>query len=341
MGHITLNVCQGVGDIFWVYQKFAPYFDRIDFNILLTEFSPRQQRANQIIKILPNVVNVNFKQVPYTEYDSVANGVFHMPEIMQKHHAGEREFNYSCNKLLEEGHRIELIDPAYPIEETVPLPTKEIPMSVYSQVGYICLYVSGDTRDESARKNLGVWEAATWIRLIETIFMKQQVILPVVVVGASIDADIVQNLESLIKSRNIMVTTYIDLEPANLFYVLKNCKLFVAYQSGLSIIADNLDVPQIMLYYPKLHKMLYAWAKKNNIKNKTYQAAIFSQPIVEIVNNLRLPVWMNNTRPRKLTESDLARTIQEAPFKKRKNPPTVLGVALNRYTNSSYKFKKN
>ena len=45
---ITIQVCQGIGDIFWVYQKFAPYFDKINFRCL--NYS-RQRNRNKIIEL--------------------------------------------------------------------------------------------------------------------------------------------------------------------------------------------------------------------------------------------------------------------------------------------------
>jgi ADP-heptose:LPS heptosyltransferase len=76
--------------------------------------------------------------------------------------------------------------------------------------------------------------------------------------------------------------------PIKLLYVLKNSKFFIGYQSGLNVLADNLNVPQLMLYLPFLEKMLYSWPKKQNIESGIYNAAIFKQNINEIIKNIKM-----------------------------------------------------
>lgn len=296
MKRITLNVCQGVGDIFWVYQKFAPYFDIIDFNILITDSGDaRQSRSLAIIKSLPNVGIVNGKMVTPAVYKEIANNVYPMEEIFQQYEYGQMEFEYCCNRPLEEGTRIEDIDPKYPIEEIVPLPIKEykLPGGADWSSGYICFYVSGDTRDLVARKNLEIWDLVTWAQLLEGMFLKLKAIYPVAILGASIDTDVVLNMETVLKSRNFDVGHFIDLEPGHLFDLMKKSKYFVGYQSGLSILADNLDIPQLMIYFQSFKKMKYTWAKKKNLEKKIFQAGLFSDTIKEIVDQLppRFPVW--------------------------------------------------
>jgi hypothetical protein len=58
--------------------------------------------------------------------------------------------------------------------------------------------------------------------------------------------------------------------------ILQRSEFFIGYQSGLNILADNLDTPQMMLYFDNLKPMLYTWCKKENIKTKFF-ATVFSQ----------------------------------------------------------------
>ncbi len=83
------------------------------------------------------------------------------------------------------------------------------------------------------------------------------------------------------------VQTYIDSYPGNVMHILKNSKLYLGYQSGLNIMADNMDVKQVIMYYSMLEKMKYTWCKKENI-GKTFYADMFSSPPREVAKHMTL-----------------------------------------------------
>lgn len=65
----------------------------------------------------------------------------------------------------------------------------------------------------------------------------------------------------------------------NIIYVIKNAQYFVGYQSGLSILADNYNIPQTMLYFNFLGDVMYSWPKNENIKNNIYNSFKFEDNI--------------------------------------------------------------
>src|SRR5262249_13934161 len=135
MKEVTLNVCQGVGDIFWVYQKFAPHVDVINFNIACLPDLDRDDnktvslRATSFLKLLPQVEAVDFIIIPSEQYDRLANGYHSMIPLMAAMKEGSPgPFNYACNRPLEDGIRIEDIDP-FEMQETVPMRTEACPLA--------------------------------------------------------------------------------------------------------------------------------------------------------------------------------------------------------------------
>lgn len=70
---ITIKTVQGVGDVFWVYQKLSPYFDKINFIICVINLDcPVQKRVLPFLKLLPKVDNFKLELVTSEYYDSLA-----------------------------------------------------------------------------------------------------------------------------------------------------------------------------------------------------------------------------------------------------------------------------
>ena len=113
---ITANAPQGIGDIFWAYQRLAPHFDVINFNIMVGDWWRVHTRAKEWLPLLPKVGTVTCKKVDGKIYnDSITrhlplSGVIYQAELYP-----EKEVYYSVNWPLEQGTRLEDTDP-YPVE---------------------------------------------------------------------------------------------------------------------------------------------------------------------------------------------------------------------------------
>jgi ADP-heptose:LPS heptosyltransferase len=286
---ITLNVCQGVGDIFWVYQKFAPHFDRIHFCIthVNSGLDKVQNRAVDFLKTLPKVGIVSSRLVPPEEYQKLIASRYIMRDIMACYERGQRVFDYSCNMPLENGVRLEDIDPDYPIESNVEVNCQYLPMSVEPN-NYVTVYISGATLITEAVNRHQLWSIETWFLFVKAIYQKYELKLPLVIIGASYDELAANRLCSMFKEGGFSATTCIDALAANVNYVLKNSYLLVAYQSGLSILADNFNVKQVMIYFPYLNPMLYTWCKRQHAEDGTFNAETFDKNPQQIIENLRL-----------------------------------------------------
>jgi len=246
---VTLNVCQGIGDTFWVYQKLAPYVNGIHFRIAHVRHVSHKlmSRAEGFIRMWPKTLSVTSFMTTHEAYNMLSQGQFYVPRVLQN--LGPSW--YACNSHLEQGVRLEDIDPHYPPQETVPLQLEPI----HVPPRYIAVYVSGTTDDGPLATKMGTWSEVQWVEFLERIHSS----VPFLFLGASYDQPILERL-----ARRFGSEVEIDRKPTQVLYMLKHCDFFVGYQSGLNVLADNLDVRQLMLYFPYLQPMLYTWCKRQN-----------------------------------------------------------------------------
>jgi hypothetical protein len=270
---ITLNVCQGIGDIMWVYQKFCWHFRKINFNIMTVGNADTiQTRAKEFLKIFPQVGKVETISVTGNCYEKTANTYCPMSDIFK---SDLKTFDYACNHPLEQGIRIEDIDP-YACASSI-----SVPFIPYIKKDYVLAYVSGSTKNSAKH---GSWELCDWFDFISLFYEKFNITTPLVLIGANYDREVQTELSKMLIKNKIESSVHIDLEPKTVTGIIKNAKIFLAYQSGLSILADMLDTKQVMLYYHWLEKLMYSWCKKDHI-DSIYQPFLWSDP-AKIVSRL-------------------------------------------------------
>lgn len=279
--HLWVQVAQGLGDIFWVYQKLSPYFEKINFNISVIGKDSIQKRSEDWLRLLPKCGKVNLKIVTSENYDRMISGRYKVQDVINRFNAGEREIEYCCNRPLEEGVRLEDIDPLPP-EWGVPLVYPALPVPFRE---YVTLYVSGTTKSPIAARDYGIWSVDQWVELLNLVYKKKNLSLPVVLIGAEFDRDTTEEVQKKLTAQGYEVTSCIGKKPERVCNILKRSEFFIGYQSGLNIIADNLKVPQIMVYFPKLYKMLNTWCRKEHI-GTIFHAGIFSEGPAGIAERL-------------------------------------------------------
>lgn len=283
MNEITLNVPQGIGDIFWVYQKFAPYVGAVNFNVMrIGDARPeRQTRALRFLKVLPKVKEIRSLDVPPDRYVRVSKSFFSMEKALLRAREFGASVDYGCNFPLERGVRLEEIDPGYAIEETVSLPVEGSP-APYAR--YVVVYVSGDAVLHGINR-MGLWSPDQWVQLVKLVYKKYGLDLPIVVIGASYDLPAASSVRrALGKFADSFL--FIDLEWPKVFGLLAGAAFFMGHQSGLNVIADQLGTRQLMLYMESIRPMAYAWCKKAHIGPKIFNAGFFSRTPEEIVAGL-------------------------------------------------------
>lgn len=264
---ITVDAVQGLGDIYWIYQKLAPLYDEINLNICVLGLDKIQERSREWIPLFPKIRDCKFRIVKEAEYQIMAATKFKLDETIKQWERGVDSVKYNCNRWLEEGTRIDEID-SHPVQETVDLKLEEFPLPFKD---YITLYVSGSTRHHGKT----VWSLEEWISFVKLIYAKYQVKYPVMIPGAGYDNTVANELASALTNNGIENQVFVGHTPGKVCHLLKNTKLLVGYQSGLNVIADNYDTPQVMMYFNHLVDMRYTWCKRKNMLSR-FNAAIFS-----------------------------------------------------------------
>jgi hypothetical protein len=74
-------------------------------------------------------------------------------------------------------------------------------------------------------------------------------------IGAEFDRDVMNR----ICARHPDIISICQLPPSRLFSVLKHAAFFIGYQSGMSILADNLGIRHLIIYFDKLKAMRDSW----------------------------------------------------------------------------------
>jgi hypothetical protein len=277
MKSITLTVCQGIGDIFWVYQLFAPHVDAIRFRVLHCPGNDRRvaSRATEFISSLAKVQSVTGLFATETDYRKVSHGRFSVEHVLR---AGGGM--YACNDLLENGVRLDACSPL-PIEETVEIPMEPINLPVR----FIAGYVAGGTLVPEQVRRVGVWSVDQWAVFLREFYARQTERLPLVLIGAEYDRSAAESLAARLDGL-ASIDLRIGLPIAQSSYVISRSDWFLGYQSGLNVIADQLNVRQLKMFFPCYPKMLYSWAKRSNIERGIYNAARFDQSPAEVAGFL-------------------------------------------------------
>lgn len=265
-----LRVPQGVGDIFWCYQKVAPYVDCINFEIAYTgKLTEVSRRAEQFLHTWPQTGTVKMVPVGSKEYKDIWQSTPDSPYPRKERGV------YAVNAALEAGTRLEDIHDGAKVEWGVPLIMEPVDLPDK----YVCLYVSGNTKNRTIVRQWGIDE---WYEFVMT-FYDRCPHHELVIIGADFDKPMVDELEYVLEAFDPHI--FVGLEPAKVMTILDKADFFIGYQSGLGILADNLGTPQLMMYFQHLEKMKYTWCQPGH-KNKVFWADTFDRSTRDVLGKL-------------------------------------------------------
>lgn len=267
----NVKVPQGLGDIFWCYQKLYNYFDEINFKVYVTDDqNTLEMRSMKLFDGFPKVGSTTAEvAVPDLVYQ-LPRKIIRLDDILKPDRPDVMEFEYIVNRWLELGNYLEDIDEKHEVAWDIELPKNPV---ADLPPEYIVLYVSGDTR----KLKKTVWQLSDWARLIQKV--RKTVDLPVVIVGAGFDSWVHERMGPLLQMFKIPYQIITDLPIKDLCYVLDKAELLLGYQSGISILADALDTKQLMVYFNGLPKMRDRWVKPVNRGNGVFNYCFFKNTI--------------------------------------------------------------
>jgi len=269
MTEITLKVPQGIGDIWLVHRKVAKHVDRVNYIILGTSNTPFQKRSIDWLKLFPKCGAVDFKVVDESTYAQLASGMFDIEKVLNDAES-EPQF-YSVNKPLEQGIRLEDIDPMMEVDWDVS-PRRD---EVEDKHDYVVLYVSGAAHHPAKHRN-GAWGVPLWAKAINYCLNTLRLDpLPIYLIGAEWDKGVMSDLKMLLKKD---ITAAVGTSPMSVMGLISRARMFIGFQSGLGILADAFDTFQLMMYYDYMKPMKYTWCKPENGQRKFFAATFCDMP---------------------------------------------------------------
>lgn len=264
MKELTINLPSGVGDAHWCIQKVLPHVDKLNLNVLVVDKGKISLRAQKFLEIVPKIGKIDYKVVSSQEYLRVAGSRFDLQWILE---APPGVYDYAMNKPLEDGIRIDKVDPQLAVEWKIDY--KVNPEKIRHD-DYLVFYTSGNKADQS-------WDNNRWISFVSQLYRRHGLDLPIVMLGADYDEKPLRAIGSVLKTRGLKVEMAINGGVDECIRYIRDAKKFIGYQSGLNIIADNYDVDQIMVYFPWLKKMKYSWCKPGHAESGKFKAFTFDE----------------------------------------------------------------
>lgn len=256
---VHARTVQGIGDIHWTMKKLYPFaaaadpgFGRVHLTVLTIDNACQvQTRAASYLSLLPRVT-FDFEQTTPEEYNRVAALKPVLPlDPADPAWDGER-FDYCVNRWLEEGVHLQHIDDWHPQDFI------DIGCETPAHVGGLCVFVAGHKLD-------GLWSIERWADAAQICLASCETKV-VRIIGALWDSGEAIALQKILEVRGVMpVLNYAGGVPLReSIGIIRGSELFLGFQSGLSVLADNYDVPNIIVYYPHLRRMMGTWRKSRN-----------------------------------------------------------------------------
>ena len=260
---LIFEVPPGIGDISWVYSKLHLLPRKIGFRILTIGTN----RALPFVNLLPGIDNLGYGN-KYRENENWLDPNVDLSQLP----AGT--YKLMLNPSLESGMKLADAFPKqetnyhYPINTTQRHKTqaKHILDSLHGwpKIGFYC----------SSHVN-AVWQINEWIQFL-TYLNNMFPELGLVAIGASYDDLTEEVYEMALKMGFNIVSAVGDCEIGATIEILKKLDYFVAYPSGLAILADVVDTPCLMFYWKNYHdKFLDTYADPINISTGRHLNRLF------------------------------------------------------------------
>jgi hypothetical protein len=254
MSRVEITTVQGIGDLHWCYQKLAPYYDEIFYNVLTTDTSCQvQTRANEFLSMLPKYGGHKFTATDLPSYVRVAK----IKPLLTRE-MGKPWFEYSVNGWLEEGLPIREIDHGLEVLDHVEL--NGVPEERPAQENALCVFVAGAKRED-------LWTPTLWAMATFEIARKMQTD-QVRLIGAAWDVPHQNEVEHVLRNdfglKVENMTAQLNL--ADSISIIRRSRVFFGYQSGLNVLAENYQIDQLNVIFDDLPAMRRAWtnpAQKN------------------------------------------------------------------------------
>jgi len=267
---LNLRIPAGIGDISWCISKLCNLNEEL--NLYISADNPR--RSLDFVQLFPFVKQA---QYDHSNFHSIVN--HSLPPSLPKETlirlSKQARQNFSLNRFLEQGNRIENFMPEIPTNLHYQIPTSEEDKKFARQVfqhaeNPVGIYTSNYINIA----NWNGWHLEEWAMLIREIH-KNIKDITFILLGAEYDREFTDDLSKIIEPIphiNLCGKTSIS----QVVEIIKNLKYFISYPCGLPILANVLNTPVLMFYPQHLKGLHNSWADQNSIQNKTYKGCEFA-----------------------------------------------------------------
>jgi ADP-heptose:LPS heptosyltransferase len=213
-----------------------------------------------------------FRKVPRSEYQRLARSRFSVQSVI----GARNPVDYTVNAPLEAGVNLRDIDAHSKLDEFVDL---GLPASVERE-DYLCLFVAG-------AKSINVWKPDVWAK--HAMYLARRLgVARIALIGAEWDRAVQSEVHRILALRHEVVV-YVGSPLEQTLDIIRRSRYFFGYQSGLNVLAENYNVPQLMVYFPKLRSMLYTWCKPMSVRT-IFHAMTFDCDAAKVIDALPLGI---------------------------------------------------
>ena len=271
----------GIGDFSWCYSKLVSLGRPLEIIYRLPKKAQRQNapvhhRLTPLLELLPLVTSWKHEPLSPKVLDQPPPNLERLKEIPRTH--------FALNVHLEHGNRIETYAPEletnFHYDLNIPQTAVERAEKLLEgRKDFLLLYPSAKANVENWR-GWGPWKWAEFVKLYRAAHGPT----PVVVTGAAWDRDLSDRVAAQVGDDVLNLTGQTVL--ASTLEIVRRSKYFVAFPSGLAIMATVIRKPVFMFYPKHLKPMIPAWADPEDIKSKRYQGDLWIDPpaVLERVN---------------------------------------------------------
>jgi len=273
---MTVVVPSGIGDFSWSYSKLCSLSCKLKVEVAQTG---GPLRLAPYAKILPKVRDVTRRRMSWPELKAQAiPASTTLAELDALRQAGE--VFIETNSHLESGKHLREWLPDLPINHhydiKIPKDDVESASKLAPSEPFIAIFSSSIATSRAWK----AWQEKEWVRFMDLV-RRHLGDIQFVLVGAPWDLDLGRLIESAAKQANLRLTNLVSLTTAGMVvHLISLSKYFVAFPSGLGILADVICAPATMFYANIApHKgIMHNWADSESIKTLRYHERIFCPP---------------------------------------------------------------
>lgn len=266
---LHINVPAGIGDISWSYSKLADLKEELIVQIS----ADNPQRSLEYVKLLPGVVKAQY--TPKNFHCIVDNSIPFTTTKQEFLDAARKDYvNFSPNRFLEAGHRLETWIPELPTNLHYNINTKPLDNTIWPNItGNPSSLFGIFTSSYHSIAHWGGWHLKEWKEFIQYMHNRLPSLM-FVIIGASFDKPFCDDLTSLMP--DFPLINLADKTNSNdVIEVIKKLKYLIAFPSGLPVLANVVGTPTMMFYPSFLWKIHNSWCDPKTIDDLTYKGCVF------------------------------------------------------------------